>query len=137
MKGTRRMPSATPATPADVLARRRQLMLAGDGDGLADLFAPDAVIEFSFHGSPGIPVRLAGREVIRAYSRQVMASLLRLEEDQGAGADPAAGPGGVDGGDAAEGARHPDGPAAHGIVHPGPPDPGRSYRALPRLRRSP
>src|SRR6201994_1437064 len=70
------MPSTT---PADVLARRRQLMLAGDADGLADLFAPDAVIEFSFHGPPGTPVRLAGREVIRAYSRQVMASPLRLE----------------------------------------------------------
>ena len=74
------MPSATPATPADVLARRRQLMLAGDADGLADLFAPDAVIEFSFHGPPGTPVRLEGREVIREYSRQVMASPLRLED---------------------------------------------------------
>ena len=73
------MPSATPATPADVLARRRRLMLDGDADGLADLFAPDAVIEFSFHGPPGTPVRLAGREVIRAYSRQVMAPL-RLED---------------------------------------------------------
>ena len=71
------MPSAT---PADVLARRRQLMLDGDADGLADLFAPDAVIEFSFHGPPGTPVRLAGRETIREYSRQVMASPLRLEE---------------------------------------------------------
>ena len=68
------------ATPADVLARRRQLMLSGDADGLADLFAPDAVIEFSFHGPPGTPVRLAGREAIRAYSRQVMASPLRLED---------------------------------------------------------
>ena len=71
------MPSAT---PADVLARRRQLMLDGDADGLADLFAPDAVIEFTFHGPPGTPVRLAGREVIREYSRQVMASPLRLED---------------------------------------------------------
>jgi len=71
------MPSAT---SADVLARRRQLMLAGDADGFADLFAPDAVIEFSFHGPPGTPVRLAGREAIREYSRQVMASPLRLEE---------------------------------------------------------
>jgi uncharacterized protein (TIGR02246 family) len=69
-----------PATPGDVLARRRQLMLTGDADGLADLFAPDAVIEFSFHGPPGTPVRLAGREVIREYSRQVMASPLRLED---------------------------------------------------------
>ena len=71
------MPSAT---PADVLARRRQLMLDGDADGLADLFAPDAVIEFTFHGPPGTPVRLEGREAIREYSRQVMASPLRLEE---------------------------------------------------------
>jgi uncharacterized protein (TIGR02246 family) len=55
-------------------------MLAGDADGFADLFAPDAVIEFSFHGPPGTPVRLEGREAIREYSRQVMASPLRLEE---------------------------------------------------------
>jgi uncharacterized protein len=77
------MPSAAPASPAspvDVLARRRQLMLSGDADGLADLFAPEAVIEFCFHGPPGTPVRLEGREVIRAYSRQVMASPLRLED---------------------------------------------------------
>jgi uncharacterized protein (TIGR02246 family) len=71
------MPSAT---PADVLARRRHLMLNGDADGFADLFAPDAVIEFSFHGPPGTPARLEGREVIRAYTRQVMASPLRLED---------------------------------------------------------
>jgi len=71
------MPSAT---PADVLARRRQLMLDGDADGFADLFAPDAVIEFSFHGPPGTPVRLEGREAIREYSRQVMVSPLRLED---------------------------------------------------------
>ncbi len=71
------MPSAT---PADVLARRRQLMLNRDADGFADLFAPDAVIEFSFHGPPGTPVRLEGREAIREYSRQVMASPLRLED---------------------------------------------------------
>jgi uncharacterized protein (TIGR02246 family) len=67
-------------TPADVLARRRHLMLTGDADGFADLFAPDAVIEFAFHGPPGTPVRLEGREVIREYSRRVMASPLRLEE---------------------------------------------------------
>src|SRR2546423_8526658 len=55
-------------------------MLNGDGDSLADLYAPDAVIEFSFHGPPGTPVRLAGREAMREYSRQVMASPLRLED---------------------------------------------------------
>src|ERR1700689_294339 len=71
------MPSAT---PADVLARRRHLMLDGDADSFADLFAPDAVIEFCFHGPPGTPVRLEGREAIREYSRRVMASPLRLED---------------------------------------------------------
>jgi uncharacterized protein (TIGR02246 family) len=69
----------TSDTPADVLARRRQLMLDGDVDGFADLFAPDAVIEFSFHGPPGTPARLDGREAIREYSHQVMASPLRIE----------------------------------------------------------
>ena len=68
------------ATPADVLARRRHLTMNGDADGLADLFAPDAVIEFAFHGPPGTPVRLEGREAIREYSRQVMVSPLRLED---------------------------------------------------------
>ena len=71
------MPSAT---PADVLARRSQLILNGDADGFAALFAPDAVIESSFAGPPGTPARLAGREAIREYSRRVMASPLRLED---------------------------------------------------------
>src|SRR5215510_12894338 len=68
------------ATPADVLARRRHLILNGDADGFADLFAPDAVIESPFAGPPGTPVRLEGREAIREYSRHVMASPLRLED---------------------------------------------------------
>jgi ketosteroid isomerase-like protein len=70
------MPSVT---PADVLARRRRLTLSGDADGLADLYAPDAVIESPF-APPGAPARLAGREAIREYSRHVMALPLRLEE---------------------------------------------------------
>ena len=71
----------TPATPADVLARRRQLILDGDADGFADLFAPDAVLEFCFHGPPGgAPTRLEGREAIRAYSRQLTDSPLRVED---------------------------------------------------------
>jgi uncharacterized protein len=68
------------ATPADVLARRRHLILNGDADGFADLFAPDAVIESLFAGPPGMPVRLEGREAIREYSRHVVASPLRLED---------------------------------------------------------
>ena len=67
------------ATPADVLVRHRQLILNGDADGFADLFAPDAVIEAPFAGQPGMPARLAGREAIREYSRHVMASPLRVE----------------------------------------------------------
>ena len=68
-------------TPADVLARRRQLMLNGDADGFADLFAPDAVMEFCFHGPPGgPPLRLEGREAIREYSRQFTDSPLRVED---------------------------------------------------------
>jgi uncharacterized protein len=70
------MPSVT---PADVLARRHRLILSGDADGFADLFAPDAVIEAPF-APPGAPSRLEGREAIREYSRHVMASPLRLED---------------------------------------------------------
>jgi uncharacterized protein len=69
------------STPADVLARRRQLMLNMDTDGFADLFASDAVMEFAFHGPPGTPpVRLTGREAIREYSRQFKAAQLRVDE---------------------------------------------------------
>ena len=70
------MPSAT---PAEVLARRRQLIMNGDADGYADLFSPDGVMESPF-APPGAPSRLEGREAIREYSRHVIASPLRLEE---------------------------------------------------------
>ena len=66
------------ATPAEVLARRSQLILNGDADGFAALFAPDAVIESSFAGPPGTPMRLAGQPAIREYARRVMASPLRI-----------------------------------------------------------
>jgi uncharacterized protein len=66
-------------TPADVLARRHRLILSGDADGFADLFAPDAVIEAPF-APPGAPARLQGREAIREYSRRVLASPLRIED---------------------------------------------------------
>jgi uncharacterized protein len=69
------MPSLT---PADVLAQRRRLILSGDADGFADLFAPDAVIQVPF-APPGAPARLEGQEAIREYSRHVMASPLRIE----------------------------------------------------------
>ena len=68
------------ATPAEVLARRSQLILNGDADGFAELFAPDAVIEMAFGSARGLPARLEGREAIREHSRHVMASPLRLED---------------------------------------------------------
>jgi uncharacterized protein (TIGR02246 family) len=68
-----------PVTPADVLAQRRRLILSGDADGYAGLFAPDAVLEAPF-APPGAPSRLEGRDAIREYSRHVMASPLRLED---------------------------------------------------------
>ncbi len=71
------MPSAT---PADVLARRRHVILNGDADGFADLFAPEAVIEVPFAGLPGMPARLEGREAIREHARHLMALPLRLED---------------------------------------------------------
>ncbi len=70
------MPSAT---PTDVLAQRRRLILNGDADGYTDLFAPDGVIEAPF-APPGVPSRLEGREAIREYSRRVLASPVRLED---------------------------------------------------------
>jgi ketosteroid isomerase-like protein len=70
----------SPATPAEVLARRRHLILNGDADGFAGLFAPDAVIELPFAGPPRMPARLEGREAIRENARRVMASPLRLED---------------------------------------------------------
>ena len=70
----------SPVTPAEVLTRRRHLILAGDADGFADLFASDAVIEVPFSGPPGTPARVEGREAIRENARRVVASPLRLQE---------------------------------------------------------
>ena len=67
-------------TPADVLAKRHQLLLNGDIEGFVDLFTADAVLEGPFTGPQGTSLRLAGREAIREYSHQIMASPLRLED---------------------------------------------------------
>ena len=76
------MSSATlpSATPADILDRRRRVILDRDADGFAALFAPDAVIEVPFAGTPESPMRLAGRQAIGEYARRVMASPLRLDD---------------------------------------------------------
>ena len=69
-----------PATPADVLDQRRQLLLNRDVDGFVDLFTSDAVLEGPFTGPRGTSLRLEGREAIREYSHHIMASPLRLED---------------------------------------------------------
>ena len=126
------------ATPADVLARRRQLMLNGDADGFADLFAPDAVMEFCFHGPPGgTPLRLEGREAIREYSRQFTDSPLRVEDYEVTELYQAQDPAVVIAEMRTTATLTHDGPVAHGEVHPGAADQGRPDRALPRLRRPP
>lgn len=124
------------ATPADVLARRSQLILSGAVHGFADLFVPDAVIESSFAGPPGTPARLEGREAIREYSRRVMASPLCLEDFEVAELYQTQDPEVVITEMRAKGDRDHDRPAVHRDVRSDHPDPGRSYSALPRLRRS-
>src|SRR5258708_4286605 len=81
-----------------------------------------------------VAVRRGGDAGVRAAGHGVAVAAGGV---RGGGAVPGPGPGGGDRGDAGEGDRDHDGPAAHRIVHPGPPDPGRPDRALPRLRRSP
>jgi ketosteroid isomerase-like protein len=76
------------ATPPDVLAWRRRLILNGDADGFAGLLAPDAVIELPFAGPPGMPARPEGREAVRANARRVMASPPRLEDFEVESAGP-------------------------------------------------
>ena len=69
----------TTMTPAQVLERRRELLLNQDTDGFADLFAPDGAIELPFAG-PDLPSRLDGRQAIRDFSDRTAASPLRIED---------------------------------------------------------
>ena len=69
----------TPMTPAQVLERRRELLLNQDTDGFVDLFAPDGAIELPFAG-PDLPPRLDGQQAIRDFSNRAAASPLRIED---------------------------------------------------------
>jgi uncharacterized protein len=69
----------THPSPAQVLVRRRDLVLRQDADGFADLFAPGGVIEMPF-ASPDMPSRLEGREAIRGYARHAAASPLHIDD---------------------------------------------------------
>jgi ketosteroid isomerase-like protein len=68
-------------TPAQVLERRRELLLNQDTDGFADLFAPDGAIELPFAG-PDLPARLDGQQAIRDFSNRTAASPLQIDDLQ-------------------------------------------------------
>lgn len=53
-------------TPENVFRRGLDLLLAGDMDGFADLWAEDGTMEFPF-AAAGSPQRLDGREEVRRY----------------------------------------------------------------------
>jgi uncharacterized protein len=74
----------THLTPAQVLERRRELVLNLDAEGFADLFAADGVIEIPFAG-PDLPARIDGQQAIRDYSRRIATAALRID-----GLDPLA-----------------------------------------------
>lgn len=69
----------THLTPAQVLERRRELVLNLDGEGFADLFAADGVIEIPFAG-PDLPARIDGQQAIREYSRRIATAALRIDD---------------------------------------------------------
>lgn len=69
----------THLTPAQVLERRRELLLNQDTEGFVDLFAPGGVIEIPFAG-PDLPARLDGQQAIRDFSRRIAASALRIDD---------------------------------------------------------
>ena len=71
----------TAMTPAQVLERRRELLLNQDTDGFVDLFAPDGAIELPFAG-PDLPSRLNGQQAIRDFSSRAAASPMRIDDLQ-------------------------------------------------------
>src|ERR1700722_15671445 len=69
----------THLTPAQVLERRRELLLNHDTEGFADLFEADGVIEILVAG-PDVPAPRDGQQAIRDYSRRMAASALRIDD---------------------------------------------------------
>jgi uncharacterized protein len=68
-------------TPAQVLERRRHLVLNQDSEGFVGLFAPDGVIELPFAG-PDLPARFEGQQAIRDFaSRTTAAAFAALRID--------------------------------------------------------
>jgi hypothetical protein len=69
----------TEMTPAQVLERRRELLLKNDLDGFVGLFAPDGAIELPF-ADANLPARLDGQQAIREFSMRAAASPLRIDD---------------------------------------------------------
>jgi ketosteroid isomerase-like protein len=69
----------TTMTPAQVLERRRELLLNEDTNGFVDLFAPDGAIELPFAG-PDLPARLDGQQAIRDFSNRAAAAPLQIDD---------------------------------------------------------
>jgi hypothetical protein len=69
----------TALTPAQVLERRRQVVVDQDVEGFVGLFAPDGVMELPFAGA-GMPSRLEGQQSIRDFSSRVTGSGLRIDD---------------------------------------------------------
>ncbi len=61
-------------TPAQVLERRRSLIIDQDVEGFIALFAPDSVMEMPF-GGPSLPDRVEGQAAIADWSRRSAAGL--------------------------------------------------------------
>ena len=58
--------------PVTVFDRAMQCLLASDASAYADLFAPDAVVQWPF-ATEGWPKRIDGRDAIRAHTEGVFA----------------------------------------------------------------
>jgi uncharacterized protein len=67
------------ASAREVFERAKQLSLAKDLDGFADLFASDGIHELPF-APPGFPRRLEGRETLREYFAALTATPLKHTE---------------------------------------------------------
>ena len=68
------------ARPVEVLHQLRQRLHTNERDGLADMMAPDGVIEWPFSRGE-TPRRIEGRDNIRDYLRNSpMAGLIHIED---------------------------------------------------------
>lgn len=73
-------PHAPTITPREVFARLRELARRNDREGIAELLAPDGVVEWQFDAT-GAPRRVEGREAFRQFVRASrLGSLIRFDD---------------------------------------------------------